>query len=216
MSLLAETPFFANFPSAVLEALESASTRRKFRKQTHLIIAADDGLTAYVMLSGSAYAFIDDAEGNEFVVGSFGEGDLFGELGLLDDKARSANVVTRTDCECLVIPRAAFQHCLDTDHEAALAAIRSLVHRIRDMTDDVSCLALMDVYGRLARLLRNSVVVQADGVEKTDKLTHRDLAMRIGSSREMVSRILKDLRIGGYIENDPDGIRLLKPLPDRW
>ena len=99
----------------------------------------------------------------------------------------------------------------------ALDVISSLVERIRGMTKDVSCLALMDVYGRMSRVIQQSIEKNSDSdIRQTEKLTHQELANRVGSSREMISKILKDLKTGGYIEVDNQRIVLLKDLPRKW
>ncbi len=213
---LAQTAFFADFPEHLLEALDKASTVRKFRKNTHIIVSGEDSHAAYVILDGTAYAFTDDEDGNEFIITSFSKGDCFGELGLLDDKPRTANVMTTSECECLVIPRAEIKRALRTEPDVAMTVIRLLVGRIRGMTDDVSCLALMDVYGRLVRVVKNSAVENEQGITITERFTHQELANRVGSSREMISKILKDLRIGGYIGIDDHKIVVLKNLPEKW
>lgn len=213
---ISETEFFRDFPESVLEVLEKASTVRKFRKNAHIILAGEECHAAYVLLGGTAYVFTDDADGNEYIISSFAKGDCFGELGLLDDKPRTANVKTTSDCECLVIPKSALIQALQSDPAVALTVIRSLVGRIRGMTDDVSCLALMDVYGRLIRVIKNESVETSDGVRITERMTHKELANRVGSSREMVSKILRDLREGGYIRIADHRIVLEKTLPEKW
>lgn len=213
---LANAPFFEHFPAEALEKLQNASARRKFKNNSHVINLGDDSHAAYLIIEGSAYAYTDDEEGNEYIVNSFGPGDCFGELGLLDDKPRTAHVVTTTACECLVIPKADFQRCIFATPEAASATIRTLTGRIRTMTDDVSCLAMLDVYGRIARVIKNSSEESSDGERITQRMTHQEIANRIGSSREMVSKIVKDLTVGGYIRTEKQRISLLKDLPEKW
>ncbi|MBX2884544.1 MAG: Crp/Fnr family transcriptional regulator [Granulosicoccus sp.] len=213
---LAETPFFAEFSKAAIDRLESKSAVRKFKKNTHLVNYGDQCHAAYVMLEGSAHAYTDDADGNEFIVNSFHAGDCFGELGVLDGLPRTANVITTTACECLVIPKAELVHVIESEPETALTVIKTLVGRIRNMTEDVSCLALMDVYGRLARVLTAESREHDDGVTRTERITHQELSKKVGASREMISKILKDLKIGGYIDTVDHCIVIEKNLPDRW
>lgn len=213
---LSDVEFFKVFPEQAIANLEQAATLRKFRKSTHIIVAGEESHAAYVLLEGNAYAFMDDDDGNEFIVGSFAKGDCFGELGLLDGRARTANVITTTACHCLVVPRAEINHEIMKEPTVAQAIIHSLVGRIRGMTEDVSCLALMDVYGRLVRALNSSAIEQPNGTLMTDRMTHQELASRVGSSREMISKILKELRVGGYISIENHCVKLHKDLPDRW
>jgi len=180
------------------------------------MFSGEESHAAYVMISGTANAFADNEDGDEFNVGTFSDGDCFGELGVMSNGGRSANVVTTTDCECLVIPKAVFLKALHSDQKVSEAVIQHLVERIRGMTEDVSCLALMDVYGRLARALRKSAEKASEDGTTTERITHKEIAGRVGSSREMISKILKDLRIGGYIDIVDHRIVLLKELPERW
>lgn len=213
---LAEIDFFKVFPDEAIANLERAATLRKFRKNTHIIVAGEESHAAYVLMEGTAYAFTDDDDGNEFIVGSFATGDCFGELGLLDGHARTANVITTSACHCLVVPRAEINHEIMKEPKVAQAIIHSLVERIRGMTEDVSCLALMDVYGRLVRALNSSASEQDNGTRATGRITHQELASRVGSSREMISKILKELRVGGYITIENHCIHIHKDLPERW
>lgn len=212
----ASSMFFSGFPDAELERLESSSAVRKFKKNTLLVNIGDDSHAAYLLLRGTANAFTDDEDGNEFIVNSFTSGDCFGELGVLDDLPRTANVVTTSECECLVIPKVELMRVIESDPSVTLTVLKSLVARIRGMTEDVSCLALMDVYGRIARVLNSESVQGDDGLMKTGRMTHQELANKVGSSREMVSKILKDLKTGGYINSVDHCIVLEKKLPDRW
>lgn len=213
---LSDVDFFKSFPEAAITNLERASTLRKFKKNTHIIVAGEESHAAYVLMQGTAYAFIDDDEGNEFIVGTFSSGECFGELGLLDGHTRTANVITTSACHCLVVPSADITHEIMKEPLVAQAIIHSLVGRIRGMTEDVSCLALMDVYGRLVRALNASALEQSDGTRITTRVTHQELASRVGSSREMISKILKELRIGGYISIESHCVKIHKELPERW
>lgn len=213
---LADTDFFGVFPKSAIANLERAATMRRFKKNTHIIVAGEESYAAYVLIEGTAYAFTDDDDGNEFIVRTFAKGDCFGELGLLDGLSRTANVITTSVCKCVVVPRAEINHEIMQEPSVAQAIIRSLVGRLRGMTEDVSCLALMDVYGRLVRALNSSTTDQLDGTRVTPSLTHQELASRVGASREMISKILKDLRLGGYISIENRCVCIHKELPSRW
>lgn len=215
-SSLAAISFFSEFPPDLVDSLEQAATLRRLKKNTLIIVCGEESHSFYVLIEGTAYAYTEDDQGNEFIVETFRAGDCFGELGALDNKPRSANVKTTSDCRCLVIPRSAVLFAIEQNSAAAMAVVRSLVDRIRGMTDDVSCLAMMDVYGRLVRVLMNEAQRDETGILRTDRSTHQELANRVGSSREMVSKILKDLRIGEYIAVEGQHIIIQKTLPDRW
>jgi CRP/FNR family cyclic AMP-dependent transcriptional regulator len=213
---LADINFFKVFSAEARVNLERAATLRKFKKNTHIIVVGEDSHAAYVLVEGTAYAFTDDDDGNELIVASFAKGDAFGELGLLDQQSRTTNVITSSACQCLVVPKAEINHEIQKDPKVAQAIIHFLVNRIRGMTDDISCLGLMDVYGRLVRALNSASTAQEDGTRVTSRVTHQELASRVGSSREMVSKILKELRVGGYISIENHSVRIHKNLPERW
>lgn len=213
---LADIDFFKAFPEQAITHLERAATVRKFKKNTHIIVVGEESHAAYVLLEGSAYAFSDDDDGNEFIVGTFAKGDCFGELGLLDGQSRTANVITTSACTCMVVPRADIVREIYKEPSVSQAIIHGLVERIRGMTEDVSCLALMDVYGRLVRALNSSTTLNDDGTRTTARITHQELASRVGSSREMVSKILKELRVGGYVTIENHCVVIHKDLPERW
>ena len=213
---LSKTIFFKHFPDKVLRQLESSATKRKYKKNTLLITSGDDSHSAYVLITGSAHAFTEDKDGNEFILMTFQANDCFGELGILDGLQRSANVVTTSDSECLVIPGSELIKSIESTSQAALAVIKTLVGKIRGMTEDINSLALMDVYGRTIRLINSETTKNEDGVGTMSKMTHQEMANRVGSSREMVSKILKDLRKGGYIDIDNHRILVLRKLPEKW
>jgi len=215
-SPLAGIDFFKAFSDEAITNLQQAATLRHFRKNTHIIVLGEESLAAYVLLEGSAYAFTDDEDGNEFIVAVFGKNDCFGELGLLDGQMRTANVITTSACQCLVIPRADINNEILKSPHTAQSIIHMLVGRIRGMTEDVSCLALMDVYGRLVRVLKSATIETSDGSLVTARITHQELASRVGSSREMISKILKELRVGGYISIKNHCVQVHKELPERW
>ncbi len=95
--------------------------------------------------------------------------------------------------------------------------IARLIRRARLATESVRNLALIDVYGRLTRLLDQLATPQDDGTRWiTERVTHQALANHIACSREMISRLLKDLENGGYVRMEGRRLVLLKPLPTRW
>ena len=169
----------------------------------------------YVVVSGRVRIYLDDESGHEITLRTLGPGGCFGELAVLSAGPRAANVSTVEDSRLAIISRADFAQCLHNNPEISLRIIHSLVQRIREMTEDVSTLALLDVYGRVARVLtRHSQ--ECDGRRLMAPMTHQDIANLVGCSREMVTRILKDLKEGGYISNDNRQLVLEKPLPAAW
>jgi len=143
---------------------------------------------------------MSDSEGKEVILSILGPGEFFGEMGLIDDEPRSASVVTIEACELLSITKRDFKRCLAENFEMAMAVMRGLVKRLREADRKIGSLALLDVYGRVARLLLDMAENVNGEKIVTKRLPKQDIAKMIGASREMVSRVMKDLQTGGYIE----------------
>ncbi len=197
------------------KSLASNAVTRKFRRNTIVLSAGDNGNSLYVVVSGSVKIYLDDERGREHVLRRVVAGGCFGELSMLSEGTRAANVATLETSRIALISRVDFMAYLHRNPENSLKIIQSLVQRIREMTEDVSSLALQDVYGRLTKIIIRSAGRQGGGC-LTEPMTHREIASRIGSSREMVTRIISDLRTGGYISTDKKRIRIEKPLPLAW
>ena len=180
--------------------LASVVTRRSTPRSTTVLAAGDLTDSLYIVLSGRLKVMMSDAEGKEVILSILGAGEFFGEMGLIDDSPRSASVVAIESCELLSITKRDFKKCLAENFEMAMAVMRGLVRRLREADRKIGSLALLDVYGRVARLLLDmSETVEGEKVV-TKRLPKQDIAKMIGASREMVSRVMKDLQMGGYIE----------------
>lgn len=213
---LLKSPFFRNFPITTLEKLNQRSSIRRYKKNSYVINLRDEAVAVYLLIEGAAAVYTDDSDGNKHILNTIGSGDMFGELGVIDSKPRTANVITTHSSDCLVIPKTEFLRCVFESSETSSAVMKILVGRIRYMTDEISCLAMLDVYARMIRLIRNSIEFSDGDVSTTGRLTHQEIASRIGSSREMVSKIIKDLTMGGYLKTNKQRISLLKEMPDKW
>ena len=159
--------------------------------------------------------FVADKEGRELVLGEMGAGEYFGEM-VLDGGPRSASIMTLEKTRFAVVSREAFVEYLNANPAFSLRLIKQLIRRVRTLTGSVKSLALLDVYGRVARLLIDMAERDGEDWVVPGRLTHREIASRIGSSREMVTRILKDLHTGGYIVVEGRRIVVKKELPARW
>jgi CRP/FNR family cyclic AMP-dependent transcriptional regulator len=199
-AVLKAVPLFASFPEDQLRMLTAVVTRRSLPRSTTVMASGDPTDSLYIVLSGRLKVMMSDAEGKEVILSILGAGEFFGEMGLIDDAPRSASVVSIEPCELLAIAKRDFKKCLAENFDMAQAVMRGLVRRLRDADRKIGSLALLDVYGRVARLLLD-MAENVDG-EKivTKRLPKQDIAKMIGASREMVSRVMKDLQMGGYIE----------------
>lgn len=215
-SCLDKVELFAGLTPEQLDRLAQAALPRHFMPGSVIVNEGDDGHGLYVIQSGSLKVFLLDESGRELTLSLLWPGEYFGELALIDDAPRSASVMTRERTELLHIPRAAFNNLLDAHPACARIVMKNLVARIRTLTDSVRGLALNDVFGRLSRLFE-SLAVERDGRRVIERrLTQQEIANLVGSSREMVNRILRELVVGGYVSMGDHQIALLKPLPSRF
>jgi len=203
--------FFHGISKEEIQKIEQTAERRRYKKGI-IIMGKDDG-TDYlcVLLSGRVQVYLDDNHCKRITVNTVYAGELFGELAMLSGEPRSANVVVVEDCEVLLMQRDYVMQVIGDFPEFSINLIQRLARKVNSLTEEVSCLALMDVYGRIARVLEQHA---ASG--KTSRLTQQEIAYLIGSSREMVSRILKDLRVGGYIRVENKQIEITRALPKAW
>lgn len=204
-------------PEHHVDKLAAHGTQRVFRKNQVLIQEGDLGDTLYIVQSGRLRAFAADARGKEITLGIYGAGEYVGEMSL-DGGPRSANVETLEPTTCAVVSRAALLAYIAQHPEFALDMMARLIRRARLATDSARSLALIDVYGRMSRLLEQlASPPQADGSRTiTERLTHHHIASHLACSREMVSRLLRDLQAGGYVEMRERRLVLVKALPLRW
>jgi CRP/FNR family cyclic AMP-dependent transcriptional regulator len=199
-AVLKAVPLFASFPEDQLRMLTAVVTRRSLPRSTTVMASGDPTDSLYIVLSGRLKVMMSDAEGKEVILSILGAGEFFGEMGLIDDAPRSASVVSIEACELLSIAKRDFKKCLAENFEMAQAVMRGLVRRLRDADRKIGSLALLDVYGRVARLLLDmSETVDGEKIV-TKRLPKQDIAKMIGASREMVSRVMKDLQTSGHIE----------------
>ncbi len=177
--------------------------------------AGDQSDSLYVIVSGRVKVFLANDEGKEIVLDTQGPGEYFGEM-VLDEGPRSASVMTLEPCRFQVIPRTDVTALLQRHPEFAMHLVRKLIHRVRVLTEHVKSLALQNVYGRFAKLLQEMAEKEGDKLVIADKLSQQEMANRIGASREMINRIVKDLATGGYITVEGSRIVIHKSLPADW
>lgn len=206
---------FEGLAAADLADLSAQATTRQYRRSTLIINEGDESDSLYVVISGRLKVYRSDEQGKEIILGFLGPGESFGELALLDQAPRSASVETQETTQLASISQRAFYGFLESHPMVALNLVRSLAQRVRQLTDSIADLALLDVYGRVARVLLKEAK-QEDGQLITDKLTHQDIADMVGASREMVSKIVKELKTGGYISIEEKRILIHDRLPARW
>ena len=198
-----------------LGALSAQGIIKTFPKNTIIVSEGDETDSFYIIISGRVKVFVSDEEGREIVLATQEPGDYFGEM-VLDGGPRSASVMTSEPSRFAVIPKKEFREFLRTHPEFSTHLIEKLIGRTRALTENVKSLALMDVYGRVARVLLELAVEDDGKLVIDEKLTQQDIASRVGASREMVSRIFKDLTAGGYISIDKKRITIHRSPPRHW
>jgi CRP/FNR family cyclic AMP-dependent transcriptional regulator len=203
--------------SSHIQALAALGVQRRYRNGALLIQEGESGDTIYIVLQGRLRAFLGDGNGKELTLGFYGPLEYVGEMSL-DGGPRSANVEAVDATTCSVISRAVLLNYIAQHPEFALELMARLIRRARLATQSAGNVALIDVYGRLVRLLNQlAQEPEASGERRLgERLTHQELAQHLACSREMVSRLLKDLENGGYIAVRERWIWLLKALPARW
>ena len=202
--VLRNVPLFSGLEEGELQKLSKVAVHRRVERNAFVVRCGEDTDSLYILLTGRAKVTNTDEEGREIILAWLGQGEFFGEMGLIDGSPRSANVVAVEPCELLCLSKEAFQHCMQDDFQVAQKLMQILVRRLREADRKIESLALLDVYGRVARLLLD-MSEEEDGrrvVKK--KISKQDMARMIGASREMVSKVVRDLELSGYItfEND--------------
>jgi CRP/FNR family transcriptional regulator, cyclic AMP receptor protein len=204
-----DTELLALPPS--LRLLAARGMARSYRKGIVLIEEGSVGDNLYLILSGSLRAFSSDARGREITYGVYGPGEYVGEMSL-DGGPRSASVITEEACRLVMVTRASLLTHISEHPEFAFELLTKVIRRARAATLSTKQLALNDVYGRL-----KSLVDESTGDGRHLELTHQGMAQRLGCSREMVSKLVKDLELGGYLKRVAAGeYQRLKNLPARW
>lgn len=206
---------FEGISDAGLESLAAMAVMRSYAKNAIIVSEGDRSDTLFLILAGRLKVFVSDDQNRELVLNLLGPGDYFGEM-ILDDGPRSASVITLEACRLAVVTRESFRRFLAGNPEAAIAIIRNLIRRCRALTESAKDLALLDVYGRLAKLLLSLAEDQDGRLVINEKLTKQDIGDRIGASREMVSRIFKDLTAGGYVRMEGGNMIILRKPPANY
>ncbi len=207
--ILKTVPLFSSLSNEQLRVLQPCLQQRSYPRNSFIVRAGEETDALYIIIAGRVKVLIPDAQGREVILAVMGPNEFFGEMGLLDELPRSASVETLEPCQMLRFSKTGFVTCLKDNFDLAMIIIRNLVKRLRDADRKIESLALIDVYGRVARVL-------LDQAEEIDGLwivrsapPKQEIARMIGASREMVSRVVKDLQQRGYIRAEKRKVFLL-------
>ncbi len=205
----------AGISDPLVRELATHGQVRSFAKNAVIINESDDSNTLFVILTGKVKIYSSDDSGHEIIYDDHGPGEYVGEMAF-DGKPRSASVMTLEPTTCSTLNRDEVRRAIANNPDIAMQIISTLIDRARIATASVRNLALLDVYGRVAGLLLD-LAEEKDGVLVIpERLTQQDIGDRVGASRDMVSRIFKDLMAGGYIRIDHKIITILRKPPERW
>jgi len=209
---LKNLPLFADLPEIDLQAIVNKAVIKAYDKNAMVVTEGEFTKSLYVIISGRVKVYLDDENGKELVLDSKGPGEYFGEM-VLDEGPRSASVMTTEPSTFAVISTTVFKNLLAEHPEIALIVIKNLIRMARGLDQNVRSLAMLDVYGRVSRMLLDLAVEQGGMLVVPEKLTHQEMATRVGTSREVINRVLRDLTVGGYIRVEDKTIIINKPLP---
>jgi CRP/FNR family cyclic AMP-dependent transcriptional regulator len=189
---------------------------RSYPANAVLINEGDASDSLFIVLSGRVKVYSNNADGKEIVITTHGPGEYVGELAL-DGGVRSASVMTLEPTTCSVVSGPNLREFVAAHPDFASHLILKLIRSVREATESVKSLALEDVYQRVIRLL-NDISDPVEGGQRRvrERLTQQDIADRIGASREMVSRIFKDLTAGGYLDSSSGRIVIVRKPPAAW
>jgi CRP/FNR family cyclic AMP-dependent transcriptional regulator len=198
--MLRNVPLFSLLPVDQLLLLTSVLLRKPYPKNSTVIAAGDPADALYIVISGRLKVVMSDKEEREVILAILNQGEFFGEMGLIDQAPRSATVVTIEPSELLTITRTDFTKCLQKNFNLTMNVMGGLVKRLREADKKIGSLALMDVCGRVARLLMETAETVDGQKVVTKKLPKQQIAKMIGASREMVTRVMKEMEASGHIE----------------
>lgn len=207
-------PLFQGLSEDVLTSVARVAMMRRVPRSQAVVCAGDRPDYVYFVLTGNLKVVISDEDGREVILSMLGQGDLFGEMGMFEEQPRSASVVAVMPADLILIAKNDFRTIMSDNFDIAWRIMSNLADRLRNADRKIESLALLDVYGRVARLLIE-MSEQVDGQTMVvRKISKQDIAKMIGASREMVSRVMKDLGQQGLIEEGPGGILLRDRLSE--
>lgn len=213
LELIRRVPLFSMLTEPQAEAVAEAVFKRRVKRGELIVEQGEKSNALFIILTGRVRVVTTDKRGREVILATLRPGDYIGEMSLIDNEAHSASVRAEIQTDMLVLGRAEFARCLPENSSMAYAIMKGLVQRLRQADRKIESLALMDVYGRVARsLLELAVPDTGDSGESVirEKISRQDIAKMVGASREMVSRVMKDLEDRGFIETRSDGSMLVK------
>ena len=211
LDLIRRVPLFSMLTESQAISVADAVVKRRFKRGEVIVEQGKKSNALFILLNGRARVLTADSRGREVILATLQPGDHIGEMSLIDNGPHSATVRAEIQTDVLMLGRVEFARCLPENTSMAYAVMRGLVQRLRHADRKIESLALMDVYGRVARALLEFAADTGDGeLLIREKISRQDIAKMVGASREMVSRVMKDLEERGFIQTQDNGSIIVK------
>jgi len=214
LDLIRRVPLFSLLTNDQAQSIADSVVKRRYRRGEIIVEHGRKSNSLYILLTGRARVLTSDSRGREVILAVLQPGDYVGEMSLIDNEPHSATVRAEVQTDMLILGRAEFSRCLPENSSLSYAIMRGLVNRLRSADRQIESLALLDVYGRVARALLDMAEQQGELLLIRNKVSRQDMAKIVGASREMVSRVMKDLEERGVIETQENGsVHIKERLP---
>ena len=211
LDLIRRVPLFSMLTESQAISVADAVVKRRFKRGEVIVEQGKKSNALFILLNGRARVVTADSRGREVILATLQPGDHIGEMSLIDNEPHSATVRAEVQTDVLMLGRIEFARCLPENSSMAYAVMCGLVQRLRHADRKIESLALMDVYGRVARALLEFATETGDGeMLIREKISRQDIAKMVGASREMVSRVMKDLEERGFIQTQENGSIVVK------
>ena len=205
---LATVPLFKSLDSGELARFADLVREKSYPKGSVILFEDDPGDSLFVVRDGRVKVVLVAEDGREVILGILGVGEHFGELSLIDDQPRSAHVIAMEESSLLVLRRDDFRRRVEASPQVAWSLLTELSRRLRRADEKIGNLVLLDVPGRIARMLLDAADEGGDLlIEKP--LTHQTIAHVIGASRETVARAMREFQDNGWLTTERRRIRLV-------
>jgi CRP/FNR family cyclic AMP-dependent transcriptional regulator len=210
LDLIRRVPLFSLLTNDQAQSIADSVVKRRYRRGEIIVEHERKSNALFILLTGRARVLTSDSRGREVILAVLQPGDYVGEMSLIDNEPHSATVRAEVQTDMLVLGRAEFARCLPENSSLSYAILRGLVQRLRNADRQIESLALLDVYGRVARSLLDMAEQTGDILLIRNKVSRQDMAKIVGASREMVSRVMKDLEQRGVIQTQENGSVIIK------
>ena len=215
IEFLKKIPLFSSMSDNDLDAINAVAIEKKYPRDHMILLENDEGDALFIMIRGKVKVATYSESGKEVIYSILNEGDFFGELSLLDGKPRSASVITVEESEVRIIRRPDFFSLLEHHPGIALSLLEVLAARLRRADERIESLSVHDVTGRIAGILLQFAdengEVSDRGILIRRRPTHQELSNMAGTTRETVTRVLKQMERNSYIAMSGKSITIVDP-----